>query len=156
MTGSTSGIGLGIAEALAARRAAVALNGFGPAEEIGAVCRRLAEVHGVPVRHDAADMSKTGEIACMVERTARAFGPCDILVNNAGIQHVAPIEDFPPEKWDAILAVNLSAAFHAMRAALPGMKARRFGRVSTSPRRTGWSPRPSSPLTLRRSTAWSA
>jgi 3-hydroxybutyrate dehydrogenase len=129
VTGSTSGIGLGIAEALAARGAAVVLNGFGPAEEIGAECRRLAEAHDVPVRHDAADMSKPGEIACLVERTARAFGPCDILVNNAGIQHVAPIEDFPPERWDAILAVNLSAAFHAMRAALPEMKARRFGRI---------------------------
>ncbi|MDO9710814.1 3-hydroxybutyrate dehydrogenase [Paracraurococcus lichenis] len=129
VTGSTSGIGLGIAEALAARGAAVVLNGFGPAAEIGGLCRRLAEAHDVPVRHDPADMGKPEEIACLAERTARAFGPCDILVNNAGVQHVAPIEDFPPDRWNAILAINLSAAFHAMRAVLPRMKARRFGRI---------------------------
>jgi 3-hydroxybutyrate dehydrogenase len=129
VTGSTSGIGLGIAEALAAQGAAVVLNGFGPTEEIATTCRRLAEIHDVPVRHDEADMAKPGDIVCMVKRTARAFGPCDILVNNAGIQHVAQIEDFPPGKWDAILAINLSAAFHAMRAVLPRMKARRFGRI---------------------------
>jgi 3-hydroxybutyrate dehydrogenase len=129
VTGSTSGIGLGIAEALAARGAAVVLNGFGPEAEIEATCRRLAEAHDVPVRHDDADVSRPGEVACLVERTARAFGPCDILVNNAGVQHVAPIEDFPPERWEAVLAVNLSAAFHAIRAALPRMKERRFGRI---------------------------
>jgi 3-hydroxybutyrate dehydrogenase len=129
VTGSTSGIGLGIAEALAARGAAVVLNGFGPTAEIEAACRRLAEAHDVPVRHDDANMSVPGEIACLVERTVRAFGPCDILVNNAGIQHVAPVEDFPPERWDAVLAINLSAAFHATRAVLPRMKQRRFGRI---------------------------
>jgi len=129
VTGSTSGIGLGIAEELAAHGAAVVLNGFGAAEEIAATCRRLAETHDVPVRHDTADMRRAEEIASLVERTARAFGPCDILVNNAGIQHVAPIEDFPPDQWEAILAINLSAAFHAMRAVLPRMKARRFGRI---------------------------
>ena len=129
VTGSTSGIGLGIAEALAARGAAVVLNGFGAEAEIEATCRRLAEAHDVPVRHDDADMARPAEVACLVERTARAFGPCDILVNNAGVQHVAPIEDFPPERWDAVLAVNLSAAFHAIRAALPRMKERRFGRI---------------------------
>jgi 3-hydroxybutyrate dehydrogenase len=129
VTGSTSGIGLGIAEALAAQGAAVVLNGFGPTEEIAATCRRLAEIHDVPVRHDEADMAQPAEIAALVERTARAFGPCDILVNNAGIQHVAQIEDFPLGTWDAVLAINLSAAFHAMRAALPRMKARRFGRI---------------------------
>jgi len=127
--GSTSGIGLGIAEALAARGAAVVLNGFGPAEATEAECRRLAEAHGVSVRHAPADMAKPAEIACLVERTVRAFGPCDILVNNAGIQHVAPIENFPPERWNAVLAINLSAVFHAIRAVLPRMKARRFGRI---------------------------
>jgi len=129
VTGSTSGIGLGIAEALAARGAAVVLNGFGPDEAIETECRRLAEAHDVPVRHDPADMAKPGEVACLIERTARAVGPCDILVNNAGIQHVAPIEDFPPERWDMVLAINLSAVFHTTRAVLPGMKERRFGRV---------------------------
>jgi 3-hydroxybutyrate dehydrogenase len=129
VTGSTSGIGLGIAEALAARGAAIVLNGFGVAAEIDATCMRLARTHDVPVRHDAADVSRPDEVADLVERTARAFGPCDILVNNAGIQHVAPIEDFPPAKWDAILAINLSAVFHAMRAVLPRMKARRYGRI---------------------------
>ena len=129
VTGSTSGIGLGIAEALAIRGASVVLNGFGPTDEIAATCRRLAEIHDVPVRHDGADLAQPAEIAALMERTARAFGPCDILVNNAGIQHVAQIEDFPPGKWDSILAINLSAAFHAVRAALPRMKARRFGRI---------------------------
>src|SRR3954467_12671388 len=129
VTGSTSGIRLGIAEALAAGGAAVVLNGFRPAAEIAAACQRLAEMHDVPVRHEAADLARPEEIAALVERTARAFGPCDILVNNAGIQHVAQIEDFPPGKWQAILDIDLSAAFHAMRAALPRMKARRFGRI---------------------------
>ncbi len=127
VTGSTSGIGLAIAEGLAARGAAVTLNGFGPAEEIAATVRRLAETHGVEVRHDGADMSKPAEIAAMVARSAG--GAVDILVNNAGIQHVAPIEEFPPEKWDAIMAINLSAVFHATRAVLGGMKARGWGRI---------------------------
>ena len=129
VTGSTSGIGLGIAEALAARGAAVVLNGFGPEAEIEATCRRLAAAHDVPVRHDAADMASPGEVACLVERTARAFGPCDILVNNAGIQHVAPVDEFPEEKWDAIIAINFSSNFHAIKAALPGKKARGWGRI---------------------------
>jgi 3-hydroxybutyrate dehydrogenase len=129
VTGSTSGIGLGIAEGLAAAGAAVTLNGFGALEEIAATCRRLVASHRVPVRHDPADMSRAEEVPAMVDRTARALGPVDILVNNAGIQHVAPIEEFPPAKWDAILAINLSAAFHATRAALPAMKARGWGRI---------------------------
>ncbi len=129
VTGSTSGIGLGIAEALAARGAAVALNGFGNTAAIEANCTRLAERYAVPVRYDDADMAKPEEVACLVERTRRAFGPVDILVNNAGIQHVAPIEDFPAEKWDAILAINLSAAFHATKAALGTMKERGWGRI---------------------------
>ncbi len=129
VTGSTSGIGLGIAEALAARGAAVALNGLGPEEEIAATRRRLSEAHDVPVRHDPADMASGEAVAALVERTRRAFGPVDILVNNAGIQHVAPPEEFPPERWDAIVSINLSAVFHATRAALGSMKERRWGRI---------------------------
>ena len=129
VTGSTSGIGLAIAEALAARGAAVQLNGFGPIAEIEDACRRISHAHAVPVVHDPADMSKPAEVLEMVERTRRAFGAVDILVNNAGIQHVAPIEDFPPEKWDAIVSINLSAVFHATRAALGAMKAAGWGRI---------------------------
>ena len=129
VTGSTSGIGLGIAEALAARGAAVALNGLGPEEEIAATRRPLSEAHDVPVRHDPADMASGEAVAALVERTRRAFGPVDILVNNAGIQHVAPPEEFPPERWDAIVSINLSAVFHATRAALGSMKERRWGRI---------------------------
>ncbi|GGJ22519.1 3-hydroxybutyrate dehydrogenase [Neoroseomonas lacus] len=129
VTGSTSGIGLGIAEALAARGAAVVLNGFGPIAEVEETARRISDAHAVPVRHDGADMSDAAQVEALVERTRRAFGPTDILVNNAGIQHVAPIEDFPPEKWDAITAINLSAAFHATRAALGAMKERGWGRI---------------------------
>jgi 3-hydroxybutyrate dehydrogenase len=129
VTGSTSGIGLGIVEALAARGAAVVLNGFGAPDDIAAECRRLADAHDVPVRHDPANLAEASEVADLVERTTRAFGPCDILMNNAGMQYVAPLEDFPPEKWDAIQALNLSAVFHATRAVLPRMKARRFGRI---------------------------
>ena len=129
VTGSTGGIGLGIAEALAARGAAVALNGLGDAEEIAATCRRLGEAHDVPVRYDDADLRQPEAVAALVERTRRAMGQVDILVNNAGIQHVAPLEEFPPEKWDAILALNLSAVFHATRAAIGPMKQRRWGRI---------------------------
>jgi 3-hydroxybutyrate dehydrogenase len=129
VTGSTSGIGLGIAEALAARGAAIVLNGLGDLDRIADDCKRLAETHAVPVRHDPANMARPDEISDMVERTARAFGPCDILVNNAGIQHVAPIDEFPPEKWESIIAIDLSAVFYATRAALPRMKARGFGRI---------------------------
>ncbi|WP_207541131.1 3-hydroxybutyrate dehydrogenase [Sabulicella rubraurantiaca] len=129
VTGSTSGIGLGIAEALAARGAAVVLNGLGGREEAEVARRRLAEAHGVPVLYDAADMSRGGEVQGLVERSAAALGAVDILVNNAGVQHVAPIEDFPSERWELILAVNLSAVFHATRAVLPGMKRRGWGRV---------------------------
>ena len=111
VTGSTSGIGLGIAEALAARGAAVVLNGFGPEAGIEATCRRLAEAHAVPVRHDGADMARPDEIARLVERTARAFGPCDILVNNAGIQFVAPVDEFPEEKFDFIVGLNLKGTY---------------------------------------------
>src|SRR6516162_1756032 len=129
VTGSTSGIGLGIAARLARNGAMIVLNGFGDRSEIEQLCRSLGEQHEVPARYDDADMSNPVAIRDMVERVGRSFGPVDILVNNAGIQHVAPIEDFPPEKWDAILAINLSAAFHATRAVLPEMKRRNFGRI---------------------------
>ncbi len=129
VTGSTSGIGLGIANALAASGASIVLNGLGDPGEIGTLCHVLGARHDVPVRYDEANMADAGAIRDMMERVGRSFGPVDILVNNAGIQHVAPIEEFPPEKWDAILAINLSAAFHAIRAVLPEMKRRGFGRI---------------------------
>jgi 3-hydroxybutyrate dehydrogenase len=129
VTGSTSGIGLGIAEALAAAGANVMLNGFGEAAAIEAVRAGLAQEHGVAVQYSGADMSKPDEVSAMVAAAEAAFGGVDILVNNAGIQFVAPIEEFPAAKWDAILAINLSAAFHAMKAAMPGMRARGWGRI---------------------------
>ena len=129
VTGSTSGIGLGVAESLAAAGARVMLNGLGEAAEIERTRAALAERHGVPVVYDRADMSKPEQIRAMVERAATELGGVDILVNNAGIQFVAPIVDFPEAKWEAILGINLSAAFHATKAALPGMIARRWGRI---------------------------
>jgi 3-hydroxybutyrate dehydrogenase len=128
VTGSTSGIGLGIARALAAQGAGVMLNGFGSPAQIDALKGDL-EKRGVKVAYNAADMSKPAEIAALVEAATRELGGVDILVNNAGIQHVAPVEQFPVERWDAVLAVNLSAAFHAIRAALPHMKRRGWGRI---------------------------
>jgi 3-hydroxybutyrate dehydrogenase len=128
VTGSTSGIGLGIARALVAEGADIMLNGFGAAADIDALRGEFAK-RGVKVGYSAADMSKPAEIAALVEAATRELGRVDILVNNAGIQHVAPVEAFPVEKWDAILAVNLSAAFHAIRAALPQMKSRGWGRI---------------------------
>ncbi len=129
VTGSTSGIGLGIAQALAADGAHIMLNGFGDAGEIETLRRGLAQQHQVEVQYNAADMSKPGDIAAMVEAARAAFGAVHILVNNAGIQFTAPIEDFPAEKWDAIIAINLSAAFHAMSAAIPHMKKAGWGRI---------------------------
>jgi 3-hydroxybutyrate dehydrogenase len=129
VTGSTSGIGLGIATALAAEGSAIMLNGFGDAGTIEKLKRDLAERNGVKVGYSGADMTKPAEIRQMIADAARQLGSVDILVNNAGIQHVAPVEDFPDDKWDAIIAINLSAAFHATKAALPGMKQRRWGRV---------------------------
>ena len=129
VTGSTSGIGLAIASALAAEGAAVTINGFGDAGDIGAIRARLAEASGAPARHDPADMTRPDEIAAMVERTRAETGSVDILVNNAGIQHVSPIEVFPPDRYEAIIAINMSSAFYAVRAALPAMKAKGWGRI---------------------------
>ena len=129
MTGSTSGIGAGIAEALARDGCNGVLNGFGDAAAIEAMRARLSSEHGVDVRYDAADMSKPAEIERMMAAAIDAFHAVDILVNNAGIQHVAAVDEFPPEKWDAILAINLTSAFHTSRAALPAMKRKGWGRI---------------------------
>ncbi len=129
VTGSTSGIGLGLARALAAEGANIVLNGFGPAKEIEALRTGLARDAGVTVTYSAADMTRPDEIAAMIADAEGEFGAVDILVNNAGIQHVAPVEEFPIDKWNAIIAINLSAAFLAIRAALPKMKAKGWGRI---------------------------
>jgi 3-hydroxybutyrate dehydrogenase len=129
VTGSTSGIGLGIAEALASVGADVMLNGFGDISSIQQLCERFAREHGVRAHHDSADLSRPSETRTLIERTVREFGRIDILVNNAGIQHTAPIESFPQERWDAVIAINLSAAFHAVAAALPHMRRNGWGRI---------------------------
>ena len=129
VTGSTSGIGLAIARALAKEGANVTINGFGKAEDIERERAAIESEFGVKARYSAADMTKPAEIAGMITDAAAAFGSVDILVNNAGIQFVSPVEDFPVEKWDQIIAINMSAAFHAMRAAIPGMKAKGWGRI---------------------------
>ncbi|MBK1726333.1 3-hydroxybutyrate dehydrogenase [Halorhodospira neutriphila] len=129
VTGSTSGIGLGIARALAAQGADLMLNGLETPGEVQELCAEITKDHGVEVRYSSADMADGEQVRAMIAEAESAFEGVDILVNNAGIQHVAEIEAFAPEKWDAILAINLSAAFHSTAAALPGMKARGFGRV---------------------------
>ena len=129
VTGSTSGIGLGIARALAGRGCNLVLNGFGDAAEIEALRQEIAGQAGVEVRYSGADLSKPEEIAAMVAEAEAAYGGLDILVNNAGIQHTDPIEAFPPERWDAVIAINLTGVFHCIRAALPKMRARRWGRI---------------------------
>lgn len=129
VTGSTSGIGLGCAEALAAAGARIMLHGSRDAASAEALRSDLAVRHGVDVRYQQADAAVGDEVRGLVTATETAFGQLDILVNNAGIQHVAPIEDFPLEKWDQIIAINLSAVFHGSRAAIPGMKARSWGRI---------------------------
>jgi 3-hydroxybutyrate dehydrogenase len=129
ITGSTSGIGLGIARALAAQGAQIVLNGFGEAAEIERERGAIEKDFGVKATYSAADMTKPGEIAEMISTAEATFGSVDILVNNAGIQHVAAIEDFPVEKWDQIIAINLTSAFHAIRTAVPGMKRRGWGRI---------------------------
>lgn len=132
ITGSTSGIGLAYARALAAEGADVTINGFGDAAAIEKERSGLEADFGITARYSGADMGKGDEIARMVKDHEAAFGALDILINNAGIQHVAPIEEFPVEKWDAIIAINLSSAFHSIRAAVPGMKARKWGRIITT------------------------
>src|SRR5271155_4737839 len=129
VTGSTSGIGLGIARALAAQGANITINGFGDKDAIEKERSGIEKDFGVEALYSPADMTKPAEIAAMVQTSQQRFGSLDILVNNAGIQFVSPIEDFPIEKWDQIIAINLSAAFHAIRAAVPGMKSRKWGRI---------------------------
>ncbi|MEP6941862.1 MAG: 3-hydroxybutyrate dehydrogenase [Betaproteobacteria bacterium] len=129
VTGSTSGIGLGIARALARDGANVVLNGFGDAADIEALRRSIASEHKVSVRYDSADLSKQDEIEAMMAKALREFGAIDVLVNNAGIQFVSPIDEFPVDKWNAVIAINLTASFHTVRLTLPAMKAKKWGRI---------------------------
>lgn len=129
ITGSTSGIGLGIARAMAEAGANVMLNGFGDGKEIERLRTEIAHEFNVKVLYSPADMTQPAEIAAMIKTAESALGSVDVLVNNAGIQHVAPIEEFPLDKWDAVLAINLMSAFHTIRAAVPGMKTRKWGRI---------------------------
>ena len=129
VTGSTSGIGLAIARALAAEGAGVMINGFGEAGAIETERMNIEKDFGVRCFYNGADMTKPAEIAAMIGDAEARLGSVDILVNNAGVQHVSPIEEFPIEKWDQIIAINLSSAFHTIRAAAPGMKARKWGRI---------------------------
>ncbi len=129
VTGSTSGIGLGIARSLAGQGCGIMLNGFGDKAEIDKLRRDLAETFGVKLAYSPADMSKPPDIRQMIADATRELGSVDILVNNAGIQFVAPVEEFPDDRWDAIIAINLSASFHAIKAALPQMKRRKWGRI---------------------------
>lgn len=128
ITGSTSGIGLGIARGFAAQGINIVMNGFGKPEEIEKL-RREIEGQGVKAHYNSADMSKPDQIAALVSEAQKTMGSVDIIVNNAGIQFVSPVDDFPPEKWDAIIGINLSAGFHMVRAAVPLMKKQGWGRV---------------------------
>ncbi|MBR0554684.1 3-hydroxybutyrate dehydrogenase [Ciceribacter sp. L1K23] len=128
VTGSTSGIGLGIARAFARDGANLVINGFGDADEIEAIRKELEQAGGKALYHGA-DMTKPDEIAEMMAMAAGEFGMVDVLVNNAGIQHVSPVEDFPTDKWDRIIAINLTSSFHTMKAAIPAMKAKKAGRI---------------------------
>ena len=129
VTGSTSGIGLGIARAFAKDGANVLINGFGSAADVEKERAGIEKEFGVKAIYSGADITKPSEIAAMIKTAESELGSCDVLVNNAGIQHVSPIEEFPIEKWDQIIAINLSSAFHTIRAAVPGMKNRKWGRI---------------------------
>ncbi len=129
ITGSTSGIGLAIAKGLAAQGAKIMLNGFGDAAEIEKVRADLAAEHGAEVRFNGADLTRADQIEALIKEIDDTLGGVDILVNNAGIQFVSPIEDFPPEKWDAIIGLNLTSSFHTTRLSFPGMKAKKWGRI---------------------------
>jgi len=129
VTGSTSGIGLGVAKVLAAHGCNITLNGFGKIEEINAIQKEMTQQFGVKVRYSPADMTKPDQIREMVTSAQNEFGSLDILINNAGIQHIASVEDFPEEKWDQVIAINLNSAFHASKAAIPMMKKNGFGRI---------------------------
>ncbi|HWS73930.1 MAG TPA: 3-hydroxybutyrate dehydrogenase [Quisquiliibacterium sp.] len=129
VTGSTSGIGLGVARALARQGANLVLNGFGDAAEIEKMRAALEAEFGVQVIYEGADLMQPAQIESMIASVSRRFGGVDVLVNNAGIQHVAPVQSFPPDRWDAVIALNLSAAFHTSRCALPGMQKRNWGRI---------------------------
>ena len=129
VTGSTSGIGLGVATAFAEAGMNVMLNGFGDADDIEVIRSGLSEKYDVDVRYNGADMTKPAEIRALIADAEKAFGQVDVLVNNAGIQFVSPVEDFPDEKWDAIIAINLSSSFHTTKAVFAGMKQRGFGRI---------------------------
>ncbi|KQU34103.1 3-hydroxybutyrate dehydrogenase [Methylobacterium sp. Leaf94] len=129
VTGSTSGIGLACARAFAKEGANIVLNGFGKPEDIEAARSGIESEFGVKAAHSPADLTKPGEIAGLIRLAEETYGSVDVLVNNAGVQHVSPIEDFPPEKWEQIIGLNLSSAFYTMRAAIPGMKQRGWGRI---------------------------
>jgi 3-hydroxybutyrate dehydrogenase len=129
VTGSTSGIGQGIAEALAADGASIMLNGFGDTAKIEALRVSIEQRFGVRAKYNGADISKGDQLRAMVQETQKVLGSLDILVNNAGIQFIAPVEEFPDDKWDQIIAINMSGVFHGMKAAIPGMKARGWGRI---------------------------
>jgi 3-hydroxybutyrate dehydrogenase len=152
VTGSTSGIGLACARAFAGAGANVMLNGIGAPADVEKTRSAIENDFGVKAMYSPANMGEPMEVANMIALAEKTFGRVDVLVNNAGVQHVSPIAKFPPEKWDAIIAINLSAAFHAIRAVVPGMKRRGWGRTIRH-RLTRWSHHPSSPLTQRPSMA---
>ena len=129
ITGSTSGIGLAIARALAAEGASVMINGFGDRDEIKAICKELEQASGATALHDGADLGSPAQIDQMIARCTAKIGSPEILINNAGIQFVCPVEDFPPDKWDDIIKINLTAVFHTTRLALPEMRRRKWGRI---------------------------
>ena len=145
VTGSTSGIGLGIARALAAAGSEIVLNGLGIPESIAEAQAQIASEFNVRVLYSPTDMSKPVSIRKMIETTLESFGRLDVLVNNAGIQHVAPLQEFPPEKWDAILAINLSSAFHTSRLVLPSMFDHKWGRIINIAQRMDWLAHPLNP-----------